>query len=291
MAHRTSLSRLAGLATPVLVLMLACSRPSTPAPAPAPEPAQPGTPPPAPEPAQPAGTPADELPAPSFGAVPGWLGFTVRPAEQRAFGWTPAHPNASAVILGADAWSEAVEEGTRFHLISQEGDLPLTLSEVSEIPYGCDGNPNVMAAFRTPHDLAEQAVWILPEDHAGAQAIAVTAGASSKKQRSYTAGPLSLTVKLDGKRAGRLEVKRGSEVLRTQPFEKPDMQGADKAPLDLTKELEIGVPYPAAAFRIDPALTILVLRTLSYEGVTFEVLALRDTLESAGTQYVYLCAF
>lgn len=292
MAHRTSLSLLAGLATAVL----ACNRPSTSAPepsAPAPEPAQPGTPPapePATDPTEPAPSP-DALPAPSFGSVPGWLGFTVRPAEQRTFGWTPAHPNASAVILGADAWSEAVEEGTKLRLIAQEGDLPLTLSEVSEIPYGCDGNPNVMAAFRTPKDLAEQAVWILPEGHQGAQAVAVTAGASSKKQRSFTVGPLSLTAKLDGKRAGKLEVKRSSEVLRTQPFEKPDMQGADKAPLDLTKDLEIGVPYPAAAFRLDPALTIVVLRTLSYEGVTFEVLALRDTLESAGTQYVYLCAF
>lgn len=291
MAHRTSLSLLAGLAAPLLVLVLACNRPSTTAPeppAPAPAPAEPGT-----EPAQPAvPTPAPAaLPAASFGAVPGWLGFTVRPAEQRTFGWTPAHPNASVVILDADAWSEAVEEGTKFHLISQEGDLPLTLSEVSEIPYGCDGNPNVMAAFRTPHDLAEQAVWILPESHQGAAAIPVTAGAASKRQRSYAVGPLSLTVRLDGKRAGRLEIKRGDEVLRTQPFEKPDMQGADKAPLDLGKDLEIGVPYPAAAFRIDPALTIVVLRTLSYEGVSFEVLALRDALESAGTQYVYLCAF
>ena len=309
MGSRPSLSRLAGLAASmlapmlVLVLILACNRPAPTAPAPpasdqappAAEPSSTASDPPAAEPsstapAQPAPSPA-ALPAASFDAVPGWLGFTVRPAEQRAFGWTPAHPSASVVIFDADAWSGTVEAGARFRLVSQEGDLPLTLSEVSEIPHGCDGTPNLMAAFRTPQDLAEQAVWILPEGHQGAAAIAVTAGASSKRKRGYAVGPLALTVQLDGKRAGRLEVKRGSEVLRTQPFEKPDMAGADRALLDLTRDLEIGVPYPAAAFRIDPALTIIVLRTLSYEGVSFEVLALRDTLESAGTQYIYLCAF
>ncbi len=276
----------------MLVLMLvACNRPAPTAPEPpAPGQAQPAAEPSSTAPAQPATSPA-ALPAASFDAVPGWLGFTVRPAEQRAFGWTPAHPSASVVIFDADAWSGTVEEGTRFRLVSQEGDLPLILSQVSENPHGCDGTPNVMAAFRTPRDLAEQAVWILPEGHQGAAAVAVTAGASTKRQRSYAVGPLALTVQLDGKRAGRLEVKRGSELLRTQPFEKPDMAGADKSPLDLTRDLEIGVPYPAAAFRVDPALTIVVLRTLSYEGVSFEVLALRDTLESAGIQYVYLCAF
>jgi hypothetical protein len=305
MGHRTSLSLLAGLVLTMALTASGCGRPSA---SPAPEPTMGAQPGPGNEPAnnppaqQPGpDQPAAALPANGFGTVPGWLGFAVQPADERTRGWTPAHPNASAVIVDADAWSETVEEGTKFRLLSREGNLPLTLAEVSQIPHGCNGDERTMAAFRTPHDLAEQLVWILPagkDDDAGpagnddaAAVVPVTAGKASKRQRSFTVGPLAITLQLDGKLGGRLQVRQGSAAVFDQPFEKPRMEGADMAPLDLTRDLEIGVPYPEAAFRIDPALTIVVLRTVTYEGVSFEVLALRDKLESAGKQYVYLCAF
>jgi hypothetical protein len=288
-----SLSLLAGLT--LAVVTTGCGRPAA---GPAPEPstgaqAGPGNEPASTAPAQQPGPdqPAAALPPNGFDRVPGWLGFAVQPADRRTRGWTPAHPNASAVIVDADAWAETVEEGTRFRLVSREGNLPLTLSEVARIPHGCDGNERTMAAFRTPHDLAEQLVWILPENYEAATAVPVTAGPVSKRKRSWTAGSLAITVQLEGKLEGRLEVREGSTIELAQPFEKPAMEGADMAPLDLTQEFEIGVPYPEAAFRIAPALTIVVLRTVTYEGVSFEVLALRDKLERPGTQYVYLCAF
>lgn len=290
MAHGTSLALLAGLA----LVSTSCSRPSggLGLPPSAGAPAGPGggsasvKPAQQPAPDQPAGLPPNH-----FDRVPGWLGFTVRAADKRTRGWTPAHPNATAVILDADAWSETVEEGTRFRLVSREGNLPLTLSEVSQIPYGCDQNKRTMAAFRTPNDPAEQLVWILPEGYAAATALPVIRGSTRKHQRSWTVGPLAIRVQLDGKLDGRLEVREGSALVLARPFEKPAMEGADMAPLDLTRELEIGVPYVEAAFRIGPALTIVVLRTVTYEGVSFEVLARRDKLERAGAQYVYLCAF
>lgn len=298
MGHRTSLSLLAGLVLTMALTASGCGRPSA---SPAPEPTTGAQPGPGNEPANTApeqpgpDQPAAALPANGFGTVPGWLGFAVQPAGERARGWTPAHPNASVVIVDADAWSETVEEGTKLRLLSREGNLPLTLAEVSQIPHGCNGDERTMAAFRTPHDLAEQLVWILPNGNGGNDAAAavvpVTAGNASKRQRSFTVGPLAITLQLDGKLAGRLQVRQGSAAVLDQPFEKPRMEGADMAPLDLTRDLEIGVPYPEAAFRIDPALTIVVLRTVTYEGVSFEVLALRDKLESAGKQYVYLCAF
>jgi hypothetical protein len=289
MGHRTSLALALALA------LTACGRPAAAPEAAAPDQAgataAPG--------AEPAAAPVPGagsagLPANGFDDVPGWLAFTVQPADQRARGWTPAHPNASVAIVGADAWSETVEEGTRFRLVSREGNLPLTLSEVSRIPYGCDGNQATMAAFRTPHDLTEQLVWILPEGPQGNEAAAVvpvTAGAKSKRQRSWTVGALAIRAQLDGAHKGRLEVRRGEQALLVHPFEKTEMQGADMAALDLTRDFEIGVPYPEAALRLSDALTIVVLRTVSYEGVSFEVLALRDTLARAGSQYVYLCAF
>jgi hypothetical protein len=309
MGHRTSLSLLAGLA-----LTLSTSGCGRPAASPAPEPppgasAQPGpgnepagTPPaelPAPE-QPPAALPAPEqpptaLPASGLEGVPGWLGFAVQPEDHRTRFWTPAHPDASAVILDADAWSETVEEGARFRLVAREGNLPLTLSGVSQIPYGCDRNHRTMAAFRTPHELAEQLVWILPEGtpggHETAAVVPVTAGPKSKRKRSFTVGPLAITLRLDGKHKGRIEARQAGAVLLAQPFEKHEMQGADMDPLDLTQDLEIGVPYPEAAFRIDPSLTLVVLRRMGYEGVSFDVLALRDELQSAGTVDVYLCAF
>jgi hypothetical protein len=288
MGHRTSLSLLAGLALTMALTVAGCGRPSA---SPSPEPTTGGAAQPGPANTPPADQQAQALPANGLEGVPGWLGLTTRPEGESKRGWTPAHPNASAVIVDADAWSETVEEGTKFRLVSQEGNLPLTLSEVSQIPYGCDGNERTMAAFRTPHDLAEQLVWILPDGNDAAAVVPVTAGEKSKRKRSFTVGPLAITLQLDGKHKGRLEARQGSAVVLAQPFEKHEMTGADMRPLDLTGDLEIGVPYPEAAFRVDPALTLVVLRTMGYEGVSFEVLALRDKLASAGTQGVYLCAF
>jgi hypothetical protein len=287
MAHRSSLSLLACLT--LAAVTSGCGRKDA-APAPGNEPTS-AAPAPQPEPAKAA------LPPNGFGSVPGWLGFAVQPADTRTHHWTPAHPDASVVIVDADEWSETTAKDARFRLISREGNQPLTASGVSRVPHGCDGNERPMAGFRAAQAVAEQLVWILPDGNETAAAVPVTAAPASDTgrslgARSFTVGPLAITVRLDNPLGGNLRVHHGDKLALTQPFEKPAMAGADMAPLDLTKDLEIGVPYPEAAFRIDPALTIVVLRTVTYEGVTFDVLALRgDEVEHAGTQYVYLCAF
>lgn len=218
--------------------------------------------------------------------------MTVQPADERQHGWTPSHPNATVVILNAEPWSETVAEGTRFRLLAAEGNLPLTLSEVSQIPYGCDGTPTTMAAFRTPHDLAEQLVWILPEGNQSAAAVPVVAGQSSARQRAWSAGPLTITVKKTGAHTGTLQVQSASGPTLARDFDDTATMSEAPADLDLTSESALAVPIPAAAFRLDPDSFLLVLRSLSNEGLHLEVLALRgDTLDSAGTDYVYLCAY
>lgn len=231
------------------------------------------------------------LPAAPFSPVPGWLAFTVRPANQQKDAWTPAHPNATAVIVNAEPWSETVEEGTRFRLLAREGNLPLTLSEVSELPYGCDGNTTTMAAFRTPHDLAEQVVWILPENMQSSRAIPVVTGERTRTRRTWTVGAFAVTLEARGERKAHLRLARGDKELHARDVEKPMMEGASVEGFDLANEREIGMPVPQAAFDIEGRFTALVLRTLSYEGVHFDVIALGEQAQEAGNQYVYLCAF
>lgn len=282
---------LIGSLTGSLLALLACS--GAPAPSAPASPALAGTDGAGPSSSSPAPQQAaTDLPASPFAGVPGWLGLTVQPAAQRRHGWSPDHPNASVVIMNADAWSETVEEGTRFRLVAQEGNLPLVLSEVSQIPYGCDGTPTTMAAFRTPHDLAEQVAWILPDGHDTAVVVPISAGPGRARQRTWTAGPLTILLHQQDQHGGRLEVRASSGATSERPFMSADMGGDEAAVVDIANEHSIAVPFPAAAFRLDDGTVLLVLRALSYEGVHFEVLALRDgKLASAGKDYVYLCAY
>jgi hypothetical protein len=223
--------------------------------------------------------------------VPGWLALAVQPRDKRAYGWTPAHPNAAAVILEADAWSETVEEGTPFRLITREGNLAGKLSEVSQIPYGCDDTPMTMAAFRTPHDLAEQAVWILPENHDGAAPIAIKPEQLARASRTWTMGDeWKIEVHARGEHKGQLVVRRGQTTVHEREFEKPVMDGVERTAIDLSSDMETGVPYPEAAIQIDDTTAILIMRIASYEGVTFEIFKLGDSLASAGQHYYYVCA-
>ena len=231
------------------------------------------------------------LPAWSFDNVPGWLALTTQPESRRKVAWTPSHPNATAVILHAEGWSESVEEGTHFRLVVAEGNLPLTLSEVSRIPYGCDSTPTIMAAFKTPHDLAEELAWITPASFTSASVLAVHARATSSRERVYRIGDLTVRLRVQSDEQGTLTIQRQGAMLFTREFTRPTMEGADVTALDLANDYEIGVPFPQGAFRLDGALSIIVLRYLSFETVQFEVLRVGPTIESAGTQSVYLCAY
>jgi hypothetical protein len=223
--------------------------------------------------------------------VPGWLALAVQPRDKRAYGWTPAHPNATAVILDADAWSETVDEETPFRLIAREGNLAARFSEVSQIPYGCEDTPMTMAAFRAPHDLAEQVVWILPESHANAAAIAIKREQLSRASRTWTMGnEWKIEVHARGEFKGQLVVRRGKNVVHEREFEKPLMDGVERTAIDLSSDMETGVPYPEAAVQIDDKTAILIVRIASYEGVTFEIFTLGDSLVRARQHQYYVCA-
>lgn len=223
--------------------------------------------------------------------VPGWLAFAVQPRDKRAYGWTPAHPNATAVILEADSWSETVEEETPFRLVAREGNFAAKFSEVSQNPYGCDDEPMTMAAFRSPHDLAEQALWILPASHEKAAPITIKPEQFSRTSRTWTVGSeWKIEVQAKGDYKGQLVVRRGTSTAHEREFEKPLMDGVERTAIDLSNDVEIGVPYPEAAVQIDDRTAILIVRIASYEGVTFEVFTLGDSLQPAGQHQYYVCA-
>lgn len=269
---------LALLATVAVVGSLACGGFSSP-PSAAPEP-------------KPMPQPAQGLPSAAFKPLPGWLGFTVRPRTQRNNPWTPDHPNAKIAIFNPQGWEE-LSEGTTFRAVTSQGDLEVKYSELSEIPHGCDDTPTLMAAFQGPYDFGEEAVWILPAATEGARSFAVEAHETGAEARAWKAGPFVVSVKKTGERTGELRVGREGTTALSVPFEKPLMEGADNAPLNLADDGEIGLPVPLAAFQLKESMPpVLVTRANGYEGVRFEVFTVESgAVISVGSASVYLCAF
>jgi hypothetical protein len=184
-----------------------------------------------------------------------------------------------------------VEEETPFRLITREGNLAAKFSEVSQIPYGCEDQPMTMAAFRAPHDLAEQVVWILPASHEDAAPIAIKREQLSSSSRTWTMGTeWKIEVHTRGEFKGQLVVRRGKSRVHEQEFEKPLMDGVERTAIDLSSDVETGVPYPEAAVQIDEKTAILIVRIASYEGVTFEVFTLGDSLVRAKQHQYHVCA-
>lgn len=261
------------------VALLACMGSSPAGPAPKKEPA--------------AMTPqAQALPPAAFPPLPGWLAFTVQPRTARKNAWTPEHPNAKLAILDPAGW-EDLDEFTPFRAVSSQGDLKVKYSELSQIPFGCDDTPTLMAAFQGPYDLQEEAVWILPDGGEGAQSFAPVAADAPDGARAWTAGDFAVTLKKTGARTGTLSISRAGGSPLVTPFEKPQMEGEDPEALDLGDELQVGLPVPVAAFRLQENMPqILVMRTLSFEGVRFEVFTVEAGQPvSVGARAVYLCAY
>ena len=241
---------------------------------------------------QPATAPQADLPPAAFPPLPGWLAFTVQPRTAREAAWTPDHPNAKIAMFNPSGWDE-LAEGTAFRAVTSQGDLEVKYSELSEIPFGCDDIPTQMVAFQGPYDFAEEPVWILPADMTGGKAFAPVAGESSAKARSWTVGQYQVSLEKTGDAKGELHIERADSAPLIVPFEKLMMDGGDEGPLDLSNDDELGVPIPVAAFSIKANMPgVLVTRTTSFEGVTFNVYTMNgDQPVSVGDQGVYLCAF
>jgi hypothetical protein len=227
-------------------------------------------------------------PALPFAPLRGWLGFAVRPRTDRALPYTPDHPHATLVSIDPAGWDE-IEEGTAFYATASGETLSLVYSELSRIPFGCDDVPTRMVAFTGPYEPGEELFWV--SDAPGARPIPIRAGATTPDTRSWTLGDLTFTVERTGETSGRATLRDADRVGWKAEWAKPDMEGVEKTAADLANPLDTAVPVPVAAWVLPGEQPVVVIRSVGYEGVTFEVLR-RDgkSWTSAGRQYVYVCA-
>lgn len=231
----------------------------------------------------------DAMPKSQFEPLPGWLGYAVAPRTERQLPWTPHHPHATVVLLDPGAGWDDLDEGTAFRGLSPAGDLALTYSELSSVPIGCDDVPARMVAFTGAVDPPEGPVWVTPG--AGGKALTVAEAEVTADHRRWTAGRLEVEVKRTGEHEGRLVLRDAGKRVFDERWEKQAIDAVQLTPADLTAPWDTAVPAPAGAFVLPGGERVLVLRTLGYEGITFDVLTdAGGAWRSVGSQYVYMCA-
>lgn len=242
-------------------------------------------------------TPTQDLagmPSPPFEGVVGWLGFSVVSPEARVKPWTPDLPNAKVVVFDPRGWDE-LSEGTVFTGVSSQGLLKLKFSELSEVPFGCDGVPTLMAAFQGPYDLAEELVWIVPGETSALSYSPIQAGPGNADRQEWRAGDAKVVATATGERKGKVVVSMEDRELWSRDFEQVLMEGAspDDIPFNLSDGDTISLPVPLAMVQLGPQQPpLLIMKTSGFEGANFEILSLgRERATSVGSVYVYICAF
>lgn len=234
------------------------------------------------------------MPSSPFEGVVGWLGFTVMSRDARVNPWTPDHPNAKVVIFNPQGWDE-LSEGTVFTGVSSQGLLKLKYSELSEIPFGCDDVPTLMAAFQGPYDLAEGLVWIVPGETSALSYTPIQPGTGNADRREWRAGDAKVVATVTGERKGKVVVSMEDRELWSRDFEQVLMDGAspDDVTFNLSEDDTISLPVPQVLVLPGPKQSpLLVMKTQGFEGATFEILSLgHERATSVGSVYVYMCAF
>ena len=220
----------------------------------------------------------------------GWLGLGLTRARDNG-SWLPAAAQFGAMTLTDDPLPLKVS------VIGVSGSLQiLTVAESVAIKYGCDENTLGVHPLAGPR-LPPGPAWVLPPGAPPSwtpAAVAVHSTHADPTRHSYTAGSLAfeLTRKTDVR--GRLQIFHDGRQLHDASFERPEMDGADTAPIDLG-EGGPGIPQPIAVWSIAPAGPFLVVMLHpGYEGVTLEPILVEDSgtrvLEEM-SMYLYSCAF
>ncbi len=223
------------------------------------------------------------MPPLPFPPLNGWLGFAVRPRESRTLPWSPDHPHATVALIEPTGWDE-VSEGTAFFATGSGEPLRLVYSELSRIPYGCDDRPREMVAFTGPDEPAEGIYWVSPDPGASALPIA---GAGP----TWAIGGMVFEVETKGDFAGISRLREGDRVVWKADWEKGVMAGVDRTATDLANPFDHAVPRPVAAWGLPSGDAVIVVQTIGYEGVTWDVLHRSGKgLTSAGKQYVFVCS-
>jgi len=223
----------------------------------------------------------------------GWLGLVPSPEHlETTLAFVPVHSEYALVVpIG-----EEPELPAEIRAIGHRGTVErFTRGWIEHLPYGCDDRPVAMTTFDGPR-LAPGVAWILPpappaDWRPAPLDIATTSAAPAR--RAYAIGPLTVELVRTAPLRGRLTLAHRGRVVRTEPFERELMGGADPSPLDLAAGGP-AIPEPVAAWSIVGDAILLVLAVPGYEGVTLRPWLVQPsevrTLE-AMEQYLYLCAF
>jgi hypothetical protein len=222
----------------------------------------------------------------------GWIAIAPRPRE--AEDWIPEAPQALIVPVSV----EGLTAGVALSAIDTAGKVTrVTATVPTRVPYGCDNHQLEVLAF-TGDSSAPGPVWLLPPAappswRPGSLAIASPVAASEAHRRD-TVGPLVLELARREATRGTLAIARDGRVLHSVAIERPEMEGADPAPLDLRRP-GVAIPVPAAAWSFaDGGPILLVLQVPSYEGLhlrTFLVESDAAREISSMALYLYRCAF
>ncbi|MFK7928108.1 MAG: hypothetical protein AB8H79_07950 [Myxococcota bacterium] len=225
-----------------------------------------------------ASTPPDPVPPSSteaavpqhFKDLPGYLAFATARRDVRVHPWTPVYDGARvAIINSSNAWFD-VAEGKPFIGVAKEGTLDLTYSTQSETPYGWDDVPTVMTGFNVPKDLAEQPVWILPDNTGGARYASAFSPKPTKPGR-WTVGPFTVDVELTPT-GGTTTVTTSKGGSASQPWTTPTSPDIEPTKASLSDPLSMGVPRPLGAFRLPDDRIVLILRSVIPSGFRVDII-------------------
>ena len=220
----------------------------------------------------------------------GWLGLGLQRTRDNG-SWIPAASQFGAMTLTDDPLPPKVS------VIGVSGPVQtLTVAESVALKYGCDENTLGVHPLAGPR-LPPGAAWVLPPSAPPTWtpvAISVSSTHADPTRHRYTAGSLALELTRKSDTRGRLQIFHDGRQVHDASFERPEMDGADTAAIDLG-EGGPGIPQPIAVWSIAPAGPFLVVMLHpGYEGVTLEPLLVEDTrtrvLEEM-SMYLYSCAF
>ena len=223
----------------------------------------------------------------------GWIGIAPR-ATNDAADWIPAGTQSVLVPMPA----EGLAAGAALTAVDRSGrSARVTAGAATKVPYGCENHRLDALAF-TGERFAPGAVWLLsPAAPASwrprSLAIASPVSASATRRRD-TVGPLALELARSDASHGTLTISRDGRAIHTAAIDRPAMDGADLAPLDLQAP-GVAIPQPVAAWSIgDGGPILLVLEVPSFEGIHLNALLIEsDRARELPTMaaYLYQCAF
>jgi hypothetical protein len=167
------------------------------------------------------------------------------------------------------------------------GDAEIVGLSEQTIAYGCDDTPTDLTVVDLTSKPDEGVVWLLP--------AGVRAQVHGFVQTETTAGDTRLLIGSDVRVSATVDTALAGTVTVTWPtgegeilWSVPTLDGVD-AELNLSNLQAVGVPTPELLVVL-PETTLLVMRTYSYETVSFTVFELGGALVSRQQYSLFMCS-